>query len=121
MVAGVSYEEAEREVAPHIGKGGLHAIAIEGALARMGFAVQTFWRPPIFGVTTFSPCPFGWPPRPFAPAHIAFMLARGAHFVAVDHEGTILDPSGAAPPDPSLMETIMGVWRTADITARKGD
>jgi hypothetical protein len=113
MVAGVPYEVAESETAPHL-RGGLTEQAVWGALSRMGFAVQVFCSTPAEPlVNYFAPCPFGWPPRPFAPAHIAtIILPQGAHFIAVNEAGAIFDPRGVQPPEILRWVSFTGVWRT---------
>lgn len=63
-----------------------------------------------------------WPPKPFAPSHIAQVLAsQGWHFTVMDGLGNVFDPwtkdrKSLDHPDYREISWVMGLWRTSPLS-----
>lgn len=57
-----------------------------------------------------------WPPKPFAPAHIAQVVQKmtgNLHFIVLDDKGKIFDPLGIAKTYSDYRDVLMvtGIWK----------
>ena len=114
MVAGISYEEAQSAFAPAYEpkRTGLIAADLYAALAELGFATQELHWPRWGGPIKHAGA---WPPKPFAPAHLAqlYNAGSGGHFIAMDESGTAYDPARPGPRtlgDYTEIWTVAGIW-----------
>lgn len=120
MVVGKTYEEMEawfvESGMPINGMAkGLHSGVYFEALHRHGFAIQQRYKYDTIAGTSH----LAWPPKPFAPLHIAATrVAAGSHAIVLLGDGRVLDPfnrerDSLTHPDYHAVDFVAGIWRVA--------
>ena len=117
MVLGKTYEETEAALAARGHKGGaIYECIWEQFMHEHGFALtRKYYNDSIRGVPRDE-----WPPKPWAPVHIALLQATaGFHAVVMLADGTVLDPFDRSRttlhhPDYKKVDFVMGFHRIRD-------
>jgi hypothetical protein len=72
---------------------GVEEADLDQFLAEHGYAIQRRWKHRWYDGTKNEP----WPPKPWADKHVALVWQTrddsDAHYVVVDHRGTVYDPA----------------------------
>ena len=112
MACGVPYESVQHLLA--LGLDGINDLHIKDWLIANGWAWQEiFLNRPVRG--SYEPREF-WPPKPFAPSHIAMVEATmGWHYTVMDGAGEVFDPFNAdrkslTHPDYKRISSLLGLW-----------
>lgn len=115
MACGVDYDAILPILSEYWSDKGINDLHVKDWLINNGWAWQevTMFHPVKGKYEKHDP----WPPRPFAPSHIAqVIVAPGAHFTVMDSSGEVFDPWNAARKtldhaDYKQVNWVMGLWR----------